>query len=102
MTARDRARRLAAWSPLVVLSVLAAVLSVVVHETLFPHGSVDNDEVAYLLHAQSIAHGHLFLDSPQPASAYQPWFFTPGPHGLVSKYLPVVSALYAAGLVLFG
>ncbi len=88
--------------PVLALAVLAAALSVAVHELLFPRGSLDNDEVVYLQAARDLARGHLFLSVPSPPSAYQPWFYAPGPHGLVPKYLPLVSGLYALGLLLTG
>lgn len=88
--------------PVLTLAVLAAALSVAVHLMLFARGSLDNDEVVYLQAARDLAHGHLFLSVPSPTSAYQPWFYAPGPHGLVPKYLPLVSGLYALGLLVTG
>ena len=88
--------------PLLGLCALAALFAAVAHLLLFRRGSLNNDEVAYLLQAKAIAHGHLFLDVPQPAEAFQPWFFVERPVGFVSKYLPLVSALYAVGLLVCG
>lgn len=87
---------------LLALSVLAAGLSVIVHQSLFLHGSLDNDEVAYLLQARALLDGHLLLTAPSPVEAYQPWFFAIRPGGYASKYLPLVPALYAVGLALTG
>ena len=84
--------------PVAVLSAGAALLAAGLHLALFRHGSLDNDEVAYLLQARAIAHGHLFLDPALPRT----WFFVPRPAGLVSKYLPLVSAVLAVGLRLTG
>lgn len=88
--------------PLLLLAALAALLSLVLHVTLFRQGSLDNDEVAYLLQARALTHGQLFLPVPDPATAYQPWFFAVTDAGYVSKYLPVVSAVFAASLLLTG
>jgi len=88
--------------PLLGLCALAALFAAAAHLLLFRRGSLNNDEVAYLLQAGAIAHGHLFLDVPQPAEAFQPWFFVERAPGYVSKYLPLVSALYAVGLVVSG
>ena len=88
--------------PLVGLCGLAAGFAAAAHLLLFRHGSLNNDEVAYLLQAEAITHGRLFLDVPQPGEAHQPWFFVERPAGFVSKYLPLVSTLQAVGLRLFG
>ena len=81
---------------------LAAVSAAVLHTWLFSDGSLNNDEVAYLLQARAIADGHLFLPVPPDADAVQPWFFVERDVGFVSKYLPLVSGLLAVGLVLTG
>lgn len=88
--------------PLLLLCAGAALAAGGLHLWLFSDGSLNNDEVAYLLQAKAIAHGHLFLDVPQPAKAYQPWFFVAQPVGFVSKYLPLVSAVQAVGFRVFG
>lgn len=88
--------------PIPLLSAAAAALAVGLHLALFRHGSVNNDEVAYLLQAHAIAHGHLFLSPTLPAAAHRTWFFVQRPDGLVSKYLPLVSAVEAVGLRLTG
>ena len=109
MTAVLQAPRAAPGSPrrtrpyaLALLSLVAAVFAVVAHQLLFDQGSPNNDDVAYLLQAQAIARADLFLDAPQPAEAYQPWFFVEREVGFVSKYLPLVSALLAVGLATTG
>ena len=87
---------------LLVIMVLAALSAAGLHTWLFSDGSLNNDEVAYLLQARAIADGHLFLPVPPDADAVQPWFFVERPAGFVSKYLPLVSGLLAVGLVLTG
>ncbi|HEU0104096.1 MAG TPA: hypothetical protein VFR07_17410, partial [Mycobacteriales bacterium] len=89
-------------SPVALLSAGAALLAAGLHLALFRHGSLNNDEVAYLLQARAIAAGRLFLDPGVPAEAHRTWFFVERPEGLVSKYLPLVSAVQAVGLRLFG
>ena len=89
-------------SALLLLAVGVGLFAAVVHVLLFSRGSANNDDVAYLLQAKAIASGHLFLDVPQPAEAYQPWFFVERDVGFVSKYLPLVSALLAVGLATTG
>ncbi|HEY5334655.1 MAG TPA: hypothetical protein VIJ71_01395, partial [Mycobacteriales bacterium] len=85
-----------------VLSVMAAAVAVVLALTVFRHGSIDNDDGVYLLQARALLHGRLTVPMPVNAEATQPWFFAITSHGYVSKYLPLVAALYAVGLGLFG
>lgn len=84
------------------LSVLAAAVGVVLALTVFRHGSIDNDDGVYLLQARALLHGRLTVPMPPNAEAAQPWFFAITSHGYASKYLPLVSGLYAIGLGLFG
>ena len=84
--------------PLLLLSAGAATAAVVLHLWLFADGTLNNDEVAYLLQARAIARGQLFPDG----GPYRTWFFSPQPVGLVSKYLPLVSAVQAVGIRLTG
>jgi hypothetical protein len=83
---------------LLALCLLAGVASGLLRVLLFNTGSLDDDEVAYLLQAKAFAAGHLLFPQPSPANAYQPWFFVEGNGGFVSKYLPGVSLLLAASL----
>jgi hypothetical protein len=84
------------------LSAVAAGIAVVLALTVFRHGSIDNDDGVYLLQARALLHGRLTVPMPANAEASQPWFFAITSHGYVSKYLPLVAALYAVGLGLFG
>lgn len=85
-----------------VLSVVATVVAVVLALTVFRHGSIDNDDGVYLLQARALLHGRLTVPMSANPEASQPWFFAITSHGYVSKYLPLVAALYAVGLGLFG
>lgn len=89
------------WS-LPLVSALAGLAAAGLYGWLFRYGSLNNDEVAYLLQARAIAGGDLFLPVRAPAEAFQPWFFVDRPVGFVSKYLPLVSGLLAVGLRLTG
>jgi hypothetical protein len=99
--------RSSAWSPrsrfvvaIAGLALLSAALSLILRGWLFGRGSLNADEVAYLLQGKAIAHGRLFPGVRQPAEAYQPWFFVARPAGFVSKYLPLLSAFLAVGMAL--
>ena len=85
-----------------VVAVAAAALAAAVHLWLFPDGSPNNDDAVYRAQAEALARGQLFLDSGEPARAYQPWFWTLGDEGYVAKYTPTVAALLAASLRLAG
>ena len=85
-----------------VVAVLAAVLAAVVHLWLFPDGSPNNDDAVYRMQAEALLRGELVLSAPEPARAYQPWFWTLGPDGYVAKYTPTVAALLAVSLRLVG
>ncbi|MEA3215983.1 MAG: hypothetical protein QOJ19_2139 [Acidimicrobiia bacterium] len=87
---------------LTVICAVAALFAFVSYLMLFRHGSLNNDEVAYLQQAKAIRRGHLFLDVRPPAAAHRIWFFVERDPGLVSKYLPFVSAIFALGLLTFG
>lgn len=87
---------------LTVICAVAALFAFVSYLVLFRHGSLNNDEVAYLQQAKAIRHGHLFLDVRQPAAAHRIWFFVERDPGLVSKYLPFISAIFAVGLLTVG
>lgn len=87
---------------LAVLALLSAVSAALLHGWLFADGSLNNDEVAYLLQARAIADGELFLPTTATPEAVQPWFFAERPVGFVSKYLPLVSGLLAVGLISTG
>lgn len=91
-----------AHGELVLLALLSAASAAGLHLWLFADGSLNNDEVAYLLQADALAHGHLFLPVTATPEAVQPWFFVARSPGFVSKYLPLVSAMQAVGLRLTG
>lgn len=85
---------------LAALCVTSAVIALVVHLGVFPHGSIDNDEGVYLLQAKALRSGHFFL--PGTGLSGQPWFFAFHDSDLVGKYLPVLPAMYTLALVTTG
>ncbi|MDP9497197.1 MAG: hypothetical protein M3P46_05980 [Actinomycetota bacterium] len=87
------ARRTRRPSAVAGLGLLSAALAAGVHVAVFADGSANNDEVAYLLQAQSLADGQLFPDVPPEGRAAQPWFFVARNGEFVPKYLPLVPAL---------
>ncbi len=84
------------------MALTAAVASAVMVLVVFPHGSFNNDEGAYLLAGRALAHGHLFPVAPADARGAQPWFFIAHSGHYVSKYLPALPAMLALSLATTG
>lgn len=80
---------------------LAALSALLLSLTVFRNGSLNNDEGVYLLQAHELLHGHL-LAPTAGGDASQPWLFAPVDGGYASKYLPLLAALYAVGLLVSG
>ena len=99
-------RRLAGLPPVhlavAVLALLSAATAVVLSRTVFPHLSVDNDETIYRLHADALAHGHLFVPAPAVPDAFRPWLAAVSGDHYVLKYSVLVPALLAASQVVTG
>ena len=87
------ARARSAW---ILLVLLAAAAPVLVAGRLFPSGSPDRDDAAYLSQANALRAGHLTL----PAASHDPFFlpFLSGVDGdrVVFKYQPAWPAVIAA------
>ncbi|SER11762.1 ArnT family glycosyltransferase [Natrinema salaciae] len=69
---------------------------------LFPYHSSNDDEGVYLLQAAMLLEGQLELRAGDLADAFRPWFFVQDGGRLYSKYSPVVPAMYAVSMALFG
>lgn len=99
-TGPDRVRRvhLAAF----VVVCLAAVAVWTLATELFPSHSSNDDEGVYLLQAALLLEGQLTLRAGELADAFRPWFFVQDGGRLYSKYSPVIPAMYAVSMALFG
>lgn len=86
----------------VVLAFAAAAGAVVVSRSVFPFLSIDNDDAINRLHADAIAHGHLFVPTSGLPDALRPWLATVVDNHFVLKYAPVVPAMIAASQVVTG
>lgn len=91
----------AAWAAVALLAVTSAVLAIVVADHVFPYGTRNRDDQAYVAQARLLEEGHL----TQPGS--QSTFFRPNMTGraggrLVYIYTPEWAALLAASHVLVG
>ena len=86
----------------VALAAVAMVVTVMVSETVFPHGTADLDEVAYQTQANVLRDGHLELAASRQDPSFRP--FLTGIRGdkVVFKYQPEWPALIAASDALFG
>lgn len=82
--------------------VFAGVAALVMSWWVFPYGSVNHDEVAYLLQAEALREGRLVLDAPADAEAFTPWLATLRDGEFVFKYTPVHAGVLALGRTLLG
>ncbi|HWC09634.1 MAG TPA: glycosyltransferase family 39 protein, partial [Acidimicrobiales bacterium] len=85
-----------------VLALLSGATAVVLSRAVFPELSVDNDETIYRLHADALAHGHLFVPAPAVPDAFRPWLAAVSGDHYVLKYSALFPALLAASQVLTG
>ncbi|ELY68075.1 hypothetical protein C489_08725 [Natrinema versiforme JCM 10478] len=81
---------------------LAAVAVWTLATELFPYHSSNDDEGVYLLQAALLLEGQLTLRAGELADAFRPWFFIQDGGRLYSKYSPVIPAMYAVSMALFG
>src|SRR3954447_2997128 len=85
-------------APVVTSALLAYLGSVWV----FPLLSVNHDEPAYLLQAETLRHGSLTMTPPGHPAAFVPWLSTLRHGHLVFKYTPFHAAFLALGRTMFG
>ncbi|WP_226039277.1 glycosyltransferase family 39 protein [Natrinema sp. DC36] len=81
---------------------LAGLAVALLATELFPYHSSNDDEGVYLLQAAMLLEGQLTLRAGEIADAFRPWFFVQDGGRLYSKYSPVVPAMYAVSMALFG
>jgi hypothetical protein len=81
---------------------LAGLAVFVLATQLFPYHSSNDDEAVYLLQAAMLLEGQLEIHAGDLAGAFRPWFFVEDGGRLYSKYSPVVPAMYAVSMALFG
>ncbi|PCR92722.1 hypothetical protein CP557_12760 [Natrinema ejinorense] len=81
---------------------LAGVAVFVLATELFPYHSSNDDEGVYLLQAALLLEGQLEIHAGDLADAFRPWFFIEDGGRLYAKYSPVVPAMYAVSIALFG
>ncbi|QFU81768.1 ArnT family glycosyltransferase [Natronorubrum aibiense] len=86
----------------VAIAVFAGVAVFVLATELFPYHSNNDDEAVYLLQAAMLLEGQLELHAGDLVDAFRPWFFIEDGGRLYSKYSPVVPAMYAVSMALFG
>ncbi|MDF9744443.1 glycosyltransferase family 39 protein [Natrinema sp. S1CR25-10] len=96
----DRVRRvhLAALAVVCLAGLAVAILAT----ELFPYHSSNDDEGVYLLQAALLLEGQLEMHAGELADAFRPWFFVQDGGRLYSKYSPVIPAMYAVSMALFG
>ncbi|KPM53465.1 hypothetical protein ACG83_22495 [Frankia sp. R43] len=103
--ARTRRTRLRLSRPAIAVTVLALlsfVGSVLLQKILFPDGSGDADEAAYVLQARMLLQGRLTLDATVVEPFFRPWLTGEHDGRVFTKYLPGWPAMLAASQALFG
>ncbi|WP_255681845.1 glycosyltransferase family 39 protein [Natrinema sp. SYSU A 869] len=98
LSERPRRVHLAALAVVCLAGLAVAILAT----ELFPYHSSNDDEGVYLLQAAMLLEGQLTLRAGELADAFQPWFFVQDGGRLYSKYSPVIPAMYAVSMALFG
>jgi hypothetical protein len=88
---------------LVLLGVASAAIAMACSAFVFPYLSSNSDEGAYLVQAETIAHGSLFTRSPGVAtSSFLPWLAVPRGGRFLFKFTPVYAGWLAGSDFLFG
>ncbi|EFC83586.1 hypothetical protein [Parafrankia sp. EUN1f] len=103
--ARTRRTRLRLSRPAIAVTVLALlsfVGSVLLQKILFPDGSGDADEAAYVLQARMLLQGRLTLDATVVEPFFRPWLTGEHDGRVFTKYLPGWPAMLAGSQALFG
>ena len=96
---RPRRRlRVDTLAPVIAAGLFAYIGSVWV----FPLLSINHDEPAYLLQAETLRHGALTINAPAHAAAFTPWLATLLDGQFVFKYTPFHAAFLAFGRIVFG
>ncbi|OHV27992.1 hypothetical protein BBK14_18720 [Parafrankia soli] len=85
-----------------VVALLSFVASLVLRVTLYPEGSGDADEAAYILQARMLLEGRLTLDAGAVEPFFRPWLTGVHDGRVFTKYLPGWPALLALSQALFG
>ncbi|MCK9932410.1 hypothetical protein MXD62_35610 [Frankia sp. Mgl5] len=85
-----------------VVALLSFVASLVLRATLYPDGSGDADEAAYILQARMLLEGRLTLDAGAVEPFFRPWLTGVHDGRVFTKYLPGWPALLALSQALFG
>ena len=84
------------------LAVLGMLVTVVIAESAFPHGTTDLDEVSYQTQANVLRDGHLDLKVERQDPAFRPFLTGVRGDSVVFKYQPLWPALIAASDALLG
>lgn len=86
--------RAAVLSP-VPVAIAAGALALIVSSVMYPLLSENNDEAAYLLQAEALRHGKLFIPAPENWRAFLPALSVFRDGHFVTKYTPVHAGFIA-------
>jgi hypothetical protein len=84
------------------VALVAGSMAALLSRLVFPLLSIDNDDAINRLHADAIAHGHLFPPTLGLPNAIRPWLGAVSGDHFVLKYAPVVPGLIAGSERLTG
>ena len=87
---------------IITLGFLAFFWAIAISLLLFPYYSNDHDELVYILQAQMLLQGKLYLAADEFSRFFTPFFFINDGEKVFSKYTPVHAGFLALGNLLFG
>src|SRR5512132_2303961 len=91
--ARDGSARRAGWrerfGPLLVTALAGALVALASAYLLWPHGTINLDEVVYVNQAEAISHGQLTLDRADHVPDFRPYLTGLSGDRVVFKYQPL-------------
>ena len=100
------------WGPLLITALVGAAVALVSAYVIWPHGTVNLDEIVYINQGRALSHGHLTLDARTFTPEFRPYLTGVARDRVVFKYQPLWPAVLAlsdlvtgdhrAGLVLAG
>lgn len=85
-----------------VIAIFAGVAVFVLSATVLEYHTTNHDEGVYLLQSAMLLDGQFELYTGELTGAFRPWFFIEDGGRLYPKYSPVVAAMYAVSMGIFG
>lgn len=90
------------WGPLLLTALVGGVVALVSAYVIWPHGTVNLDEIVYVNQGRALSHGHLTLDARTFTPDFRPYLTGVARGRVVFKYQPLWPAVLAVSDVLTG